>query len=68
MILDESDGLDWPTLCKCDVIYAVPRSDCERRRENPFRRRFENPMGAAHPRVAEGVTKPLEAVRVDLSF
>ncbi len=27
MILDESDGLDWPTLCKCDVIYAVPRSD-----------------------------------------
>jgi len=24
-ILDEADGLDWPTLCKCDLIYAVSR-------------------------------------------
>jgi mRNA-degrading endonuclease toxin of MazEF toxin-antitoxin module len=27
IILDEADGLDWPTLCKCDLIYAVLRSD-----------------------------------------
>lgn len=26
-ILDEADGLDWPTLCKCDLIYAMPRSE-----------------------------------------
>ena len=25
VILDEADGLDWPTLCKCDLLYAVPR-------------------------------------------
>jgi len=25
VLLDEADGLDWPTLCKCDLIYAVPR-------------------------------------------
>jgi hypothetical protein len=23
MILDHSDGLDWETLCKCDLIFAV---------------------------------------------
>jgi mRNA-degrading endonuclease toxin of MazEF toxin-antitoxin module len=27
IILDQADGLDWPSLCKCDLIYAVPRSD-----------------------------------------
>jgi mRNA-degrading endonuclease toxin of MazEF toxin-antitoxin module len=27
IILDEADGLDWPTLCKCDLIYAAVRSD-----------------------------------------
>ncbi len=27
VMLDQADGLDWPTLCKCDLIYAVPRSD-----------------------------------------
>ena len=25
-ILDQGDGLDWPTLCKCDLIYAVAKS------------------------------------------
>jgi mRNA-degrading endonuclease toxin of MazEF toxin-antitoxin module len=25
IILDEADGLDWPTLCKCDLIYAAKR-------------------------------------------
>ena len=27
IILDEADGLDWPTICKCDLIYAVDRTD-----------------------------------------
>ena len=27
VILDTADGLDWPTLCFCDVIYAVPKAD-----------------------------------------
>jgi hypothetical protein len=27
VLLDESDGLDWPTLCKCDCIFAVPRHE-----------------------------------------
>src|SRR5882724_5781926 len=25
VILDESDGLEWPTLCKCDLLYTVPK-------------------------------------------
>lgn len=32
IILDEADGLDWPTICKCDLIYAAPRSDLRNRR------------------------------------
>ena len=31
-ILDTADGLDWQTLCKCDVIYAVPREELNVRR------------------------------------
>ncbi|MCX6925299.1 MAG: type II toxin-antitoxin system PemK/MazF family toxin [Verrucomicrobia bacterium] len=27
IMLDEADGLDWPTLCKCDLIYAAVRND-----------------------------------------
>ena len=23
IMLDQADGLDWPTLCKCDLIYGV---------------------------------------------
>jgi hypothetical protein len=30
VLLDEEDGLDWPTLCKCDLIYAVSKSDLKR--------------------------------------
>ena len=26
IIMDRSDGLDWPTLCKCDLIYSVQKS------------------------------------------
>lgn len=32
IILDEADGLDWPTLCKCDLIYAVPKDEMKIRR------------------------------------
>jgi hypothetical protein len=27
VVLDKADGLDWPTLCKCDLVYAVPKSE-----------------------------------------
>ena len=27
VILDSADGLDWPTLCFCDIIYAVAKTD-----------------------------------------
>ncbi len=27
MLLDSADGLDWPTLCKCDLIHAVRKAD-----------------------------------------
>jgi len=26
VILDAADGLDWPTLCKCDLIHMVPKA------------------------------------------
>ena len=32
IVLDEADGLDWPTLCRCDLIYAVPCEDLKGRR------------------------------------
>ena len=27
VILDTADGLDWPTLCFCDVFYGVRKSE-----------------------------------------
>lgn len=27
VILDQSDGLNWPTLCKCDLLHAVEKSE-----------------------------------------
>jgi len=27
VILDKADGLDWPTLCFCDIFYSVPKAD-----------------------------------------
>jgi len=41
VILDEADGLNWETLCKCDVIYAAPKTELEQRRGavRPERRR-----------------------------
>jgi mRNA-degrading endonuclease toxin of MazEF toxin-antitoxin module len=32
IILDTADGLDWPTLCKCDLIHAVAKADLKNRR------------------------------------
>jgi mRNA-degrading endonuclease toxin of MazEF toxin-antitoxin module len=26
VVLDAADGLNWPTLCKCDLLYAVKKS------------------------------------------
>ncbi|MDB6040371.1 MAG: hypothetical protein JWM99_4212 [Verrucomicrobiales bacterium] len=30
VILDAADSLDWPTLCKCDLIHAVPKAELKR--------------------------------------
>ena len=27
VLLDEADGMDWPTLCRCDLIYAAGRDE-----------------------------------------
>ena len=32
VILDSADGLDWETLCKCDLIYSVAREDLHTQR------------------------------------
>jgi mRNA-degrading endonuclease toxin of MazEF toxin-antitoxin module len=32
VVLDEADGLNWETLCKCDVIYAALKTDLVKRR------------------------------------
>jgi mRNA-degrading endonuclease toxin of MazEF toxin-antitoxin module len=32
VLLDQADGLNWETLCKCDVVYAVPKAELVKRR------------------------------------
>lgn len=32
VLLDQSDGLDWETVCKCDLLYAAPASQIEEKR------------------------------------
>src|ERR1051325_2858935 len=32
VILDTADGLNWETLCKCDIVYAVQKKDLAQRR------------------------------------
>jgi mRNA-degrading endonuclease toxin of MazEF toxin-antitoxin module len=41
VILDQADGLDWPTLCKCDLLYNVPKRELKHARGSvvPSRRR-----------------------------
>ncbi|MBI1178415.1 hypothetical protein GC207_13350 [bacterium] len=51
VILDEADGLDWPTLCKCDLIYAVSRKALGRKRGKVSAQRkgpFARTLLAAH--------------------
>lgn len=31
-VLDESDGLDWPTLCRCDLLFTVDKASLTHRR------------------------------------
>jgi hypothetical protein len=31
-ILDEADGLNWATLCKCDLLHLVPKALLKQRR------------------------------------
>lgn len=40
-ILDEADGLDWKTLCRCDLLFTVDRATLSRKRGevSPERRR-----------------------------
>ncbi len=41
LLLDEADGLDWPTLCACDLIFTVDKAELKDRRGSvtPARRR-----------------------------
>jgi hypothetical protein len=32
VILDTSDGLDWPTLCRCDLFFMVKKADLKNHR------------------------------------
>ena len=32
VILDKADGLDWKTLCRCDLLYTVPKAELKFRR------------------------------------
>ena len=31
-LLDEADGLDWKTLCRCDLLYTIDKAVLKRRR------------------------------------
>ena len=51
VVLDEADGLDWPSLCKCDCIYALPRGELKSFRGEVSlerRRQLVRAMIAAH--------------------
>ncbi len=32
VLLDSSDGLDWPTLCRCDLTYLVRKEQLKQQR------------------------------------
>jgi len=32
VVLDQADGLNWETLCKCDVVYAAAKTELVQRR------------------------------------
>jgi hypothetical protein len=37
-ILDEADGLEWPTLCACQFIYAAPKTELKEYRNSRSQR------------------------------
>ena len=41
VILDENDGLDWPTLCRCDLLHSIEKAHLQKYRGHvtPERRR-----------------------------
>lgn len=41
VILDAADGLQWPTLCRCDLLHTVPKASLKNHRGavSPERRR-----------------------------
>jgi mRNA-degrading endonuclease toxin of MazEF toxin-antitoxin module len=39
VMLDKADGLDWETLCQCDLIYVVEKSELTEKRGNVSRPR-----------------------------
>jgi mRNA-degrading endonuclease toxin of MazEF toxin-antitoxin module len=39
VILDRADGLDWATLCKCDLIFAVEKAQLSNQRGDVTRER-----------------------------
>ena len=39
VILDKSDGLDWATLCKCDLTYSVAKAQLSNHRGEVTRER-----------------------------
>ncbi len=32
VILNEEDGMDWPTLCRCDLLYTVAKASLGQRK------------------------------------
>ena len=49
--LDSADGLDWPTLGKCDLIYAVQKAELKQKRGEvaiPRRAQLIRTIIAAH--------------------
>ena len=51
VILDQSDGMDWQTFCKCDLIIAVPRAELKNHRGSvglERRRQIVRVMISAH--------------------
>lgn len=32
VVLDQADGLDWKTLCRCDLLFALPKAALTNRR------------------------------------
>jgi len=51
IILDEADGMDWATICKCDLIHTVSKTELKRMRgtvSGPRRLALVRTIIAAH--------------------